>query len=152
MELYGVSLDQLYLFNKGLDFQSYNIFGAHFVKYNGKDGVRFLVYAPNAIKVFVVGEFNNWKKTEQCEMEKIGDTGCFIVFVEGLKQYDMYKYLITTSEYRDIYKADPYAFHAETRPGTASKIYNIEEKFDWTDDKFINKRSNTNHFDKPKNI
>ena len=152
MELYGVSKDQLFLFNNGEDYESYNIFGAHFIEHNGVEGVRFLVYAPNAVKVFVVGEFNGWKKTEQCEMEKIEDTGCFICFVPGLKQYDMYKYLITTSEYRDIYKADPYAFHAEVRPGTASKIYNIDEKFKWTDAKFIEERTNADHFNKPKNI
>ena len=152
MELYGISKDQLYLFNNGKDYESYNIFGAHFIEHEGVKGVRFLVYAPNAIKVFVVGEFNGWKKTEECEMEKIDDTGCHICFVPGLKQYDMYKYLITTSEYRDIYKADPYAFHAEVRPGTASKVYDIEEKFRWTDDKFIEERSKADHFNKPKNI
>lgn len=152
MELFGVSKEQIYLFNNGLDYESYNIFGAHLIDHNGKSGVRFLVYAPNAVKVFVVGEFNNWKKTEECEMSKIDDTGCFIVFIEGLKQYDMYKYLITTKEYRDIYKADPYAFHAEVRPGTASKVYNIEEKFDWTDGKFIEERKKDEHFNKPKNI
>ena len=152
MELYGVSKDQLFLFNNGEDYESYNIFGAHFIEHNGVKGVRFLVYAPNAVKVFVVGEFNEWKKTEQCEMEKIDDTGCHICFVPGLKQYDMYKYLITTSEYRDIYKADPYAFHAEVRPGTASKVYDIEEKFKWTDSKFIEERSKNDHFNKPKNI
>ena len=152
MELYGVSKEQLYLFNNGEDYQSYNIFGAHFIEYDGKKGVRFLVYAPNAVKVFVVGEFNNWKKTEECEMTKIEDTGCHIVFVEGLKQYDMYKYLITTKEYRDIYKADPYSFHCEVRPGTASKLYNIDEEFNWTDKKYIEKRNNTNHFNVPKNI
>ena len=152
MELFGVSKEQIYLFNNGLDYESYNIFGAHLIDHNGKTGVRFLVYAPNAVKVFVVGEFNNWKKTEECEMSKIDDTGCFIVFIEGLKQYDMYKYLITTKEYRDIYKADPYAFHAEVRPGTASKVYNIEEKFDWTDGKFIEERKKDEHFNKPKNI
>ena len=152
MELYGVSKDQLFLFNNGEDYESYNIFGAHFIEHNGVKGVRFLVYAPNAVKVFVVGEFNEWKKTEQCEMERIDDTGCHICFVPGLKQYDMYKYLITTSEYRDIYKADPYAFHAEVRPGTASKVYDIEEKFKWTDSKFIEERSKNDHFNKPKNI
>lgn len=152
MELYGISKEQLFLFNNGEDYASYNIFGAHFVDHNGTKGVRFLVYAPNAIKVFVVGEFNDWKKTESAEMEKIDDTGCFICFIPGLKQYDMYKYLITTNEYRDIYKADPYAFHAEVRPGTASKIYDIDEKFNWTDAKFIDERTNADHFNKPKNI
>ena len=122
MELYGISKDQIFLFNNGEDYESYNIFGAHPYKHEGKDGFRFLVYAPNAVKVFVVGDFNEWKKTEAFEMQKIDDTGCWILFAEGLKENDIYKYLITTSEYRDIYKADPYAFFAEVRPNTASKI------------------------------
>ena len=151
MELYGISKDQIFLFNNGNDYESYNIFGAHFVEHDGKKGVRFLVYAPNAVKVFVVGDFNEWKKTEAHEMVKIDDTGCWILFVPGLKEFDLYKYLITTKEYRDIYKADPYAFFAEERPNTASKIYNLEG-FKWTDKKFIEERNKDLHFYKPKNI
>ena len=151
MELYGISKDQIFLFNNGNDYESYNIFGAHFVEHDGKKGVRFLVYAPNAVKVFVVGDFNEWKKTEAHEMVKIDDTGCWILFVPGLKEFDLYKYLITTKEYRDIYKADPYAFFAEERPNTASKIYNLEG-FKWTDKKFIEERNEDLHFYKPKNI
>ena len=103
MELYGISKEQIFLFNNGEDYESYNIFGAHPYKHDGKSGYRFLVYAPNAVKVFVVGDFNEWRKTEQGEMQKIDDTGCWICFIEGLKENDIYKYLITTKEYRDIF-------------------------------------------------
>ncbi len=151
MELYGISKEQIFLFNNGEDYKSYNVFGAHKVNHEGKEGIRFLVYAPNAVTVFVVGDFNGWRKTEQHEMKRIDDTGCFIAFVEGLKDEDIYKYLIVTSDYRDIYKADPYAFYAEVRPNTASKIFDIEG-FKWTDKKFIDERSKDLHFYKPKNI
>ncbi len=151
MELYGISKEQIFLFNNGEDYESYNIFGAHPIKHDGKDGYRFLVYAPNAVKVFVVGDFNEWRKSEVGEMQKIDDTGCWICFIEGIKENDIYKYLITTKEYRDIYKADPYAFFAEVRPNTASKLYDIEG-FKWTDKKFIEERNKDLHFYKPKNI
>lgn len=151
MELYGVSKEQLFLFNNGEDFKSYNIFGSHIINSNGIYGVRFLVYAPNAKNVYVVGDFCNWQKDDKYKMKKIDDTGCYIIFIEGLKEYDLYKYLIETADGRDIMKADPYAFYAETRPHTASKVYDIEG-YKWSDTKYIKNRQNTNHFKMPKNI
>lgn len=148
---FGISKEKFFIFNNGEDFRAYNIFGAHFIEYNGKKGVRFLVYAPNAKNVYLVGDFNNWEKNDKYEMEKINNTGCFAIFVENLKEYDLYKYLIKTEDDKEIYKADPYAFFSEDRPGTASKIYEIDG-FDWTDKDFLDKRENTNHFEMPKNI
>lgn len=148
---FGISKEKFFIFNNGEDFRAYNIFGAHFVDFNGKFGVRFLVYAPNAKKVYLVGDFNNWEKNDNYEMEKIESTGCFAIFVENLKEYDLYKYLIVTKEDKEIFKSDPYAFFSEDRPGTASKIYKIDG-FNWTDDDFIKKRESINHFDEPKNI
>ena len=150
MEKYNVDQNRIYIFNKGLDYQAYNVFGAHIIKYDGKTGIRFLVYAPNARNVSVVGNFNDWDKNKN-PMEKFGDTGCFITFVEGLKENELYKYLIETSDGSEIYKADPFGFYAEVRPNTASITYDIEG-FKWTDDKYMKKRSEINHFDIPKNI
>ena len=151
MELYGISKDQIFLFNNGEDYESYNIFGAHLINDGDKKGVRFLVYAPNAVDVHIVGDFNSWQKNDDYEMKKIDDTGCWIAFVEGLKENDIYKYLITTKDGREIFKADPYAFYAEVRPHTASKIYNLDG-FKWSDKKFLNEREKDEHFNKPKNI
>ena len=150
MEKYNVDQNRIYIFNKGLDYQAYNVFGAHIIKYDGKTGMRFLVYAPNARNVSVVGNFNDWDKNKN-PMEKFGDTGCFITFIEGLKENELYKYLIETSDGSEIYKADPFGFYAEVRPNTASITYDIEG-FKWTDDKYLKKRSEINHFDIPKNI
>ena len=150
MEMYNVDQNRVYIFNKGLDYQAYNVFGAHKIKYDGKDGIRFLVYAPNAKSVSVVGNFNDWDKNKN-PMEKFGDTGCYITFIEGLKENELYKYFINGADGKEHYKADPFGFFAETRPNTASITYDIEG-FKWTDEKYLKKRSETNHFDIPKNI
>ena len=150
MEMYNVDQNRVYIFNKGLDYQAYNVFGAHKIKYDGKDGIRFLVYAPNAKSVSVVGNFNDWDKNKN-PMEKFGDTGCYITFIEGLKENELYKYFINGADGKEHYKADPFGFFAETRPNTASITYDIEG-FKWSDEKYLKKRSETNHFDIPKNI
>ena len=146
----GISKQQLYLFNNGLDYESFNIFGAHLYMLNSVNGVRFLVYAPNAKSVSVVGDFNNWDINRNI-MQKDNETGVWYIFIEGLKQYELYKYAITTKNNEVIYKSDPYAFYSEMRPNTASKVYDIEG-YKWTDKKYIEKRNNTNHFNMPKNI
>lgn len=147
---YSVSKDQLYLFNNGLDYKSYNIFGSHIYNNNGTFGVRFVVFAPHAKRVSVVGDFNNWDTTKHY-MEKDEDSGVFITFIEGLKQYDTYKYAIETEDNKILLKADPFAFHSEVRPHTASKVYDLEG-FIWHDDEYMNKRNEQNHFYISKNI
>ena len=147
---YSVSKDQLYLFNNGLDYESFNIFGSHLYNHEGVDGVRFLVYAPHAKAVSVVGDFNDWDKNRNY-MEKDEETGTFISFIPGLKQYDSYKYAIETQDGKIIFKSDPYAVHSEVRPHTASKVYDMEG-YEWHDQEYMNKRNESNHFLKPKNI
>lgn len=145
-----ISRQQLYLFNNGLDYESFNIFGAHLYTYNGVNGVRFLVYAPNAVSVSVVGDFNNWDINANI-MIKDNETGAWYLFIAGLKEFDIYKYAIRTKNNEVIFKADPYAFYSEVRPNTASKIYNLDG-YKWTDDSYIKKRNKTDHFQMPKNI
>ena len=147
---YSVSKEQLYLFNNGLDYESFNIFGSHIYNHDGIMGVRFLVYAPHANRVSVVGDFNDWDPTKNY-MEKDDETGTFITFIAGLKQYDSYKYAIETTDGKMLYKADPYAFHSEVRPHTASIVYDMDG-FEWTDAEYMENRAKTNHFNKPKNI
>ena len=65
--------------------------------------MRFLVYAPNAKKIYVVGNFNGWKKSDKYEMQKIDDTGCHIIYIEGLKEFEIYKYLIVTKDDKEIF-------------------------------------------------
>lgn len=135
-----------YLFHQGTNYRSYNYLGSHFAK-KGKDrGVIFRVWAPNAESVSVVGDFNGWDKTANV-MKK--DGGIFELFVKGLKQYDNYKYCVK-SQNSDVLKADPYAFHAETTPETASKIYDLDG-YKWRDGEYMENLGGQAHH-KPMNI
>lgn len=126
-----------YVFGQGNHYEIYEKLGAHFTKYEGKKVVHFAVWAPNAVAVSVVGEFNGWNEHAN-PMKALETSGIWEAYIEGVKEWDMYKYAITTRDGRVIYKADPYAFHSETRPGTASKVCNIDG-FKWSDKKWINK-------------
>ena len=135
-----------YLFHQGTNYRSYDYLGSHFAK-NGKDyGVIFRVWAPNAESVSVVGDFNGWNKTANV-MKK--DGGIFELFVKGLKQYDNYKYCVK-SQNSEVLKADPYAFHAETTPETASKIYGLDG-YKWRDGEYMENLGGQAHH-KPMNI
>lgn len=135
-----------YLFHQGTNYRSYNYLGSHFAK-KGKDrGVIFRVWAPNAESVSVVGDFNGWDKTANV-MKK--DGGIFELFVKGLKQYDNYKYCVK-SQNSEVLKADPYAFHAETTPETASKIYDLDG-YKWRDGEYMENLGGQAHH-KPMNI
>ncbi len=136
----------LYLFHQGTNYNAYDYMGAHFSKNNGKNGVIFRVWAPNAKMVSVVGDFNNWDKDKNV-MKRISDNGVFELFVPDLKQYDMYKYAITNDT--TVFKADPYAFHSQTPPESASKIYDLDG-YVWNDGEFI--KNKTLPYDKPMNI
>lgn len=129
--------------------RAYDFLGAHLVNRNDKNGVVFRVWAPTARSVSVAGDFNNWNN-EANYMYNIG-YGVWEVFVEGVKEFCTYKYCIE-SEYGDrLMKADPYAFHAQTRPGQASVVYNIES-YSWNDSEWFNKRKENNISSSPMNI
>ena len=114
----------IYLFKQGNNQEAYRYFGAHLCEQNGEAGVVFRVWAPHAKAVSIVGDFNSWTPGEH-PMEKVTD-GIWERFVPGIKQFDVYKYCITTPADELVYKADPYAFHTETRPSNGSKVYDIE--------------------------
>ncbi|RGF41902.1 1,4-alpha-glucan branching protein GlgB [Ruminococcus sp. AF42-10] len=129
--------------------RAYDFLGAHLVNRNDKNGVVFRVWAPTARSVSVAGDFNNWNN-EANYMYNIG-YGVWEVFVEGVKEFCAYKYCIE-SEYGDrLMKADPYAFHAQTRPGQASVVYDIES-YSWNDSEWFNKRKENNISSSPMNI
>ena len=135
----------LYLFHEGTNAKAYEFLGAH----PCDSGWVFRVWAPNAERVSVGGEFNGWHP-ENNPMHKISD-GVWECRIDGLKQYDSYKYWIETRDGRAYYKSDPYAFHAETRPDTASKLYGIHS-YKWTDKKWMSKRKNSDIYASPVNI
>ena len=113
----------IYLFRQGNNMEAYRYFGAHLCEQDGQAGVVFRVWAPHAKAVSVVGDFNSWEPAAN-PMQKIDD-GIWEGFVPGMKQYDVYKFCVTTPSDEQIFKADPYAFHAETRPANGSKVYDI---------------------------
>ena len=117
--------------------------GAHFTDQYGIRGVCFDVWAPNAARIWVIGSFNGWDETAD-EMTRLEpDTmGIFELFIPGIEEGALYKYLIETKDGKRLYKADPYANYAELRPGTASAVTDIEH-FKWTDEKWMEERAKT---------
>ena len=117
----------LYLFHQGTNFKAYEYLGAHpeCGRPGSEDGYTFRVWAPNAASVSVVGDFNAWDPDAN-PMTLLEDKAVWECTIEGLKQYDIYKYCIRTRDGRSLMKADPYAFHAQTAPETASKLFDIE--------------------------
>ena len=122
-----------HVFHEGTMAQGYEFFGAHAAQRESTDGYVFRVWAPHATKVAVVGDFNDWD-AEKNPMS-IVEREIWEGFVPGLQEYDLYKFAITGPDGEIRMKADPYAFHAETRPGTASKLYDIRG-YEWHDQAF----------------
>ena len=143
----------LHLFHHGENFEAYRLFGAHKATVKGKRGYVFRVWAPRAVSVSVIGEFNGWN-TESHPMEKLIDNETFELFIPSLKEYDTYKYCIKTEDGRTLFKADPYAFHSETPDAissNASKLYNLDG-YKWSDKAYLNKRNHTNIYTSPINV
>ena len=138
----------LYDFLMGQTIEAYKYFGPHFVKKDNKEGVLFRVYAPMAKEVCVIGEFNNWNPGSHL-MKKIDDSGVYEIFVEGAKDYQSYKYHILTCEGKYVDKQDPFGVFGEYRPGSCSRLFNIEN-FIWHDDAYLKQR--TRNFDKAMSI
>lgn len=133
-----LKVDLINDFYAGNSSNSYKLFGTHFENYEGEDGVRFTVFAPNAISVQLVGDFNDWDGSDHY-MEKYDDEGIYTLFVEGIEEYEIYKYRIETRSHATVDRSDPYAFFSEERPYTASKTYEIEH-FTWSDKDWIKNR------------
>ena len=107
----------------GTDSEAYRFLGAHRAQRGGEEGYLFRLWAPNAARVCVTGDFCAWDASA-FPMAR-GEHGLWEKFIPGLKQFDTYKYAVTSAQGKTVLKADPYAFHAETRPGTASKLYDL---------------------------
>lgn len=139
-----------YLFGQGNHYEIYKKLGSHLVTDGKKKGVYFAVWAPNAKSVSVVGSFNDWD-TDANPMKREESIGIYTCFVPGVQQYDMYKYCIETYSGEFIFKADPFANHAELRPGTASKVVDIEH-LKWSDSVWMDKRKEWVHTEQPMSV
>ncbi len=130
-------LDQYY-FGEGTHYDIYKKLGAHIGYKNGKEGIYFAVWAPNAASVSVIGEFNGWQENA-CPMRRREPLGMYDAFVPEAKVGDLYKFYIRTKDGRELYKADPFANYSEMRPGNASRIADLTN-FKWGDSAWINAR------------
>ena len=139
----------LYLFHEGSNAQAYSYFGAH---RKNADTVVFRVWAPHAVRVSVVGDFNDWSDdADKMQLVPQSD-GVWEAQVKGVKLYDAYKYHIFSQNGVETMKADPYGVHMETRPGTATKYYEIDNGYQWTDDAWVTARQQQNIYKSPVNI
>ncbi|NOY64639.1 MAG: 1,4-alpha-glucan branching protein GlgB [Nitrospirae bacterium] len=141
----------LYLFNEGNNFRSYEKLGAHIIELNGIQGVHFALWAPNAESVSVIGSFNKWDPSAH-PMTPIGSSGVWSIFIPDVKEGDLYKYHIR-SRINGIVrvKSDPYGFFFEVRPKTATIIYNID-RYTWNDREWMETRRRTDPLTKPVSI
>ena len=139
-----------YLFNNGRHYEIFEKMGAHPKKYKGKSGMYFAVWAPHAEQIGVVGDFNSWNP-EANPMQPLAGSGIWEAFVPGIATGELYKYAITTKSGKILFKADPYAFSAEYRPGTASVTTDISG-FQWSDDAWMEKRGSADPLNAPMSI
>ena len=137
-------------FIEGREFESYKFMGAHPCKEDGKDGYRFMVWAPKCKSVSVVGDFNNWCGRSH-KMRKVEDSGVWELFIDGIKEGEIYKYEITQCDGKKVLKADPYSFYSEKRPNNAS-IAQGKSIYRWGDGRWIGRRRKTSYLDEAMNI
>ena len=124
----------IYYFHQGTNYYSYDLMGCHY----SKESTTFRVWAPNAKHVSVVGEFNNWDTTRH-SMKRISDGGIWEIVIKDLPEFTSYQYAINTYNNDLIFKADPYAYHCELRPGRCSQVYDLSNS-KFTDDEWVKSR------------
>jgi len=138
------------LLGEGTHYQSYEKLGAHFLTVDGVEGVHLAVWAPNARRVSIVGDFNEWDGRRH-PMRVLGGSGIWELFIPGLDEGTLYKYEIKDPYEQILTKADPYAYAAELRPKSASVVWDID-KHRWGDQEWMEKRAGTYHLQEPVSI
>lgn len=139
-----------YLFKQGTNFESQNFLGAHLCILHGKQGAMFRVWAPHAKAVSLVGDFNSWVPGATPLLNE-QENDIWECFVEGICEYDIYKYCVTTPQEELVFKADPYALHTETRPSNCSKVYDLSG-YKWRDAAWQKQQKAGNPLSRPMNI
>ena len=141
----------LYLIAHGTHYRIFDKLGAHKIEINGVWGIHFAVWAPNAEKVSVIGDFNKWNRNAN-PMTKLNDGGIWICFIPGLADGTLYKYAIKSSvNHRYKQKIDPHAFYGELRPKTASIVNDIIN-YTWNDIDWQNNKINGQFWKKPMSV
>jgi 1,4-alpha-glucan branching enzyme len=139
-----------HLFNKGVHYQLYEVMGAHLATLQGVAGVKFAVWAPSAMRVALVGDFNFWDGRVN-PMRSMGHSGVWELFVPGLTEKERYKFEIKTQQGEILIKADPFAHASELRPLTASVVAAVDF-FEWNDSEWISERAQKGSLGRPMNI
>ncbi len=141
----------IYLFKEGRHYHLWEKLGSHLMEHNGKSGTYFAVWAPNANKVSVFGEFNNWDKTTHQLFCRSDESGIWEGFIPGIEQGAVYKYFIT-SQYHGYTteRGDPFAFLWETPPQTASIVWDTQ--YYWNDDTWLEHRKQNYSLQQPFSI
>jgi 1,4-alpha-glucan branching enzyme len=138
----------LHLIGEGNHYKNYEKLGAHVMEINGAKGVHFAVWAPNAKRVSVIGDFNNWNGKSH-PMHHLGPSGIWELFIPRLGEGALYKFEIWTKFHNaTVQKADPFAFYCELRPKSASIVYDISN-YTWNDGEWMARRSETNWLEQP---
>lgn len=138
----------LHLFGEGTHYRLYERLGAQCTQHDGTQGVSFAVWAPNAERVSVIGEFNQWDGRRH-PMRPRGESGLWELFIPGLRQGDLYKYEIKTRYLGYVaIKADPYAFASEMRPKSASVVWDLSH-YQWNDREWMDARPHRQRLDAP---
>ena len=145
-----VTESNLYLFHEGTQTRAYAVFGAHPAEQDGRQGTRFSVWAPHAENIWIEGDFNDWCGNGY-RMERVGGSGVWALFAPGVTAGSLYKYAIQHPSGEIRVKADPFAFAAELRPNTASRIVGME-RFEWTDAAWRERQLSQPIYDRPLNI
>lgn len=138
-----------YLFHEGTNFEAHKMFSPTPSVQDGQEGWDFSLWAPNAERVSVVGDFNSWD--EEANIMNPSADGIWSLFIAGLKQYDAYKYAVKQAGGKTVFKCDPYGLHFETAPANASKLYDISG-YRWKDGKWMKARADYNPYGSPMNI
>ncbi len=139
-----------YLFGEGTHYRTYEKMGAHPLTLGGVSGVHFAVWAPNAARVSVVGDFNRWDGRHH-PLQSRGASGLWELFIPGLQPGDIYKFEIKSPSGYLVQKADPYAFAAELRPKTASRVWSLRG-YAWGDADWLDRRRRTNWHAQPLSV
>ena len=145
-----ISEEKLKEFAAGVCYDIYETLGAHGKTIDGVEGVLFAVWAPCAMRVSVVGDFNLWDGRRH-QMQKLGDSGVFELFIPGLGKGTIYKYEVKTRSGDAMLKADPYGTYTEMRPNNASIVWDVNG-YDWSDKIWMENREKTQGKDKPMSI
>ncbi len=140
----------IFLFHEGNNTEAYKLFSPRRVKVKGEEGWLFRVWAPHALALSVVGDFNGWNREANCMKLLEKSDGIWETFIPGLRVFDVYKYCVTRADGTQVLKADPYALHSETAPATGSKLY--ESSFKWSDGKWMAARAEQDPYSSPMNI